>query len=527
MLPPVLSWRRSALLLGGALLLRLVYLVQYAQLPFLRAPIYDSVVYLRQARSIVEGRFDDAALLAFSPLYGYFLALIGGAYHVGAPVLWQLGLGVFNLYLIYRLARERHGQATGLVAALLYQGYGLLLCYETKIMSETLGLTLALGAMNLYCGQGCSRSRARDTIAAGIFVALSILCRASLLFAAPFFVLLALAPRPGATGVKLGMRRAGGVLVGLSLIFLLNGLWTRAQTGIFVPVILVAKTVQTSTAADFGDDFAAFSRGRAGGASALDVVEQAESRLRGAQSMEQTGAPRRLWGVDIAGWLRGAPRKLRHTFADTEVSYDYGYFGERSEVRVLAALPVSFGMLAALGLLGAVLVGRRDGWGRLLPYLPYLFGSLATTTLFHSSSRYRLFMVLPLIVFSAAALTEPWRESRRTVKWPAALLGAGIVLLFAVKTWTYRLHAPAGWELRVAQSATVLGDRAELTRRLTRAAQLAAQEPGTWQRITMLAEAGGVPVPRCAGNCAASDTLRTTAPEATPPLAGGHQESMR
>lgn len=485
--------RRAGLLLLGALLLRVVYLIQYARLPFLRAPIYDSVVYLRQARSIVAGQFSDAALLAFSPLYGYFLALIGGAYRVGPPIVAQLFLGIANLILVHRLVRARYGEAAAIVAALMYQGYGLLLFYETKIMSETLGLTLALLAMNVYSAPATHAAKLRFTVGAGLFVGLSILCRASLLFAAPFFALIALLPwrKDDAISLRPSLRRAAGVCLGIALIFVTNGLWNRVHSGLFVPVILVSQTVQKSTASDFGDDFAAFSRGRPGGASALDVVEQAEARLH--EIAPPPSEPRPLFGVNVLGFLRGAPIKLWHTFADTEVSYDYGYFGERSELSALSILPVSFGMLAALGLLGAIHIGRRHGLRALLPELPYLLGSLATTTLFHSSSRYRLFMVLPLLVYAAVALTAPWRTPRPRFSFVAVC--AVIVIGFGIKTVTYRLRAPAGWELRVAQSATVLGDRVELTRRLERAARLAGNDPAVWQRIQMFAEAGGVPMP--------------------------------
>src|SRR5262245_1687923 len=107
--------RRLVLLLAGAGLFKLVYLVQYARLPFLRAPLFDSVVYLRQAQAVLAGRFDDAALLAFSPLYGYFLALMGAGRLIGAPILAQLALGTLNLYLVYRLVRPRFGEAAALI----------------------------------------------------------------------------------------------------------------------------------------------------------------------------------------------------------------------------------------------------------------------------------------------------------------------------------------------------------------------------------------------------------------------------
>lgn len=186
-------------------------------------------------------------------------------------------------------------------------------------------------------------------------------------------------------------------------------------------------------------------------------------------------------------------------FTDYEVTYDYGYFGERSEIRTLGLLPLSFGTLLLLGLIGAVALARRDGLFALVPYLPYALGSVATTVVFHASSRYRLFLVLPLLPLAGfGALTlwhrlRGWRDSRRPLLWalPTALACCG----FMVRTLTYEMLAPAQWELRVAQSAAVAGDQAELQRRIGRARALASGDPSVEPRIKMLTQAPHVAPP--------------------------------
>jgi len=502
-------WRLAALL-AAVVVFKLVYLVQYARLPFLKAPIYDSVVYLRQARAILGGRFSDATLLAFSPLYGYYLAAVGGADHVGPPILGQLALGCLNLYVIFRIVRPRFGETAALISAALYFGYGLILSFESKLMSETLGLTLALLALGFYLSPGYARGRLPHTVAAGGLVALSILARASLLFAAPCFLAASLLPwsspeptEPTAStaskrsGLRRQLVRTVGFSVGLAAVLVGNGLWNRAHTGLFVPVILVSKTVAKTTAADFNDDFSTFSNNERGQANAFDVVQQAEERLaaqrRGEPQLKAESRP--LWGIDVLGWLRGAPLKLAHTFSDEEVSFDYGYFGERKEVRALAMLPVSFGMIVMLGVVGASFLGLRHGGWALVPFLPYFVGTLLTTTLFHSSSRYRLPMVLPLILLAGFGVVQSLQLPQRRLRL-ALCAGLAVACLgFAVKTVTYKLRVPVTWELRVAQSAAIGGDQAELARRLERAARLAPGNPDVRRRIELFAKTGGISPP--------------------------------
>lgn len=477
--------RRILLLLCAAALFKLVYLLEYARLPFLRGPIFDSVVYLRQAEAVLHRRFDDAALLAFSPLYGYFLALLGGGNPIGAPILAQLLLGTLNLYLVYRLVRPRFGEGAALLSAALYLGYGLLLSYESKIVSETLALTLALLAAGAYQSAGCAAGRVKAAAGAGALIGLSVLQRASLIFVPPLAVLLALLPwAPGEPWRWQSPRRALGVALGLAVILGGNGLWNYVHTGLFVPVILVSDTARRTTAADFNDDFSVFAHNPAGVATAFDVVNQAERRLAAKRAGQPDPAGKGL-PIDVRGLLRVLPLKLAHTFTDYEVSYDYGYFGERSEVRALRVLPVSFGMLLLLGAVGAAALWRRCGALALVPYLPYALGSVATTTVFHASSRYRLFLVVPLLLLAGPGLVWLWRRPWRQ----RLLLGAPVALLcgcFMLRTLTYAMLVPAQWELRVAQSAAVLGDRAELGRRIARARALEPGSPAVEQRIRLL-----------------------------------------
>src|SRR5690606_28970524 len=101
------------------------------------------------------------------------------------------------------------------------------------------------------------------------------------------------------------------------------------------------------------------------------------------------------------------------TFGDTETDFMYGFYGERTEMRSLAWQPVSMGTLLVLGALGAVLVARRRGAREVLVQLPLIIGVVVVTTLFHPSSRYRLPMIVPLVLLGAAGLVELARTEPR------------------------------------------------------------------------------------------------------------------
>ena len=491
--------RLIALLLVMFATLKGAYLLSTFSLPFVDGPLFDSVVYLQQARAVRAGELGDATLVAFSPLYGYLLAALNGPNLPGLVIGFQFILGGVNAWLVFDATRGRFGARAGLAAAALYAGYGLLMFYESKLLSETLGITLSLLVFRLYLGD---RFRAGHTIVAafcGGGLGLAILARASLLFCAPFFVVIAAIPwsagvspasEPPAGRFRC-LRRSIALAAGLTLVLGLNGLWNQRNTGLFVPVILVSETVAKTTHAEWSGTLETYGK-RGRGASAWDVVDQARERIRAHARHE----PRRdrslaasVWGIDWAGWLLGAPRKLIATFGDVERGFQYGYYGERSEVPALQALPITFHTILLFGAIGSLLTIRRRGWRALLPFLPFMLGVLVTTTLFHPSSRYRLAMILPLIILGGHGFVACLRRAREPGR--PAVRAMLIVLLatcgyFAWGTMTYELRHPATWHLTVAHAAMRRGDVTTAHARALAAIRLAPNNPKVRARIGII-----------------------------------------
>jgi 4-amino-4-deoxy-L-arabinose transferase-like glycosyltransferase len=473
--------------LGLAVCLRIAYLLEYLKLPFIDGPLYDSLVYLRQAGAIHAGLFDDASLLAFSPLYGWFLAALGGRAHMVLVVVVQLALGCAAVALVFRITRRLFGPEAALAASLLHLGYGLFLFYESKILSETLGLTLALVALDLYLSRPFIKGRLFTGLTCGTALALAVLARASLLLALPFFLLAAMLPWGRSLEIQTGwtprLRRAGAALLGITLTFTASGLWNYHHSGLFVPVIMVSRTIETATASPWNASLSVHSRSTTGGVSPFDVVRDAEIRIAAHRQGTDRGPLFRKPHIDVTGWLSGAPAKIAWTLADVETSFQYGYYGERTEVLSLRLLPLSFGFLVLLGLLGAWFAARRYGARTLVPLLPLVLGALLTTTLYHPSSRYRVIMLLPLLSLGGLALHGLVRTADRRRKIVCTAAAALVFSIFAWKTWTYQLRRPGLWHLKAAESALAGGHVDEAGRRIESALKVQPGDPQVLKRI--------------------------------------------
>ena len=480
-------------LIGCAIVVKASYLLAYAELPFLLGPIGDSTVYLAQAAAVRDGRFGDPTLLAFSPLYGYVLAAFSSP---ASLVVLQLFLGVANLGLIYWVLERQFGWRPALISSVFYFGYGLILFYETKILTETLGLSLALWATLAFLSSAFRNGRAVATIGTGALVGFAVLARASLVFGIPFFAVAAFAPWAPTDGWSERIRRTAGLLVGVSLVVAGYGVWTKVHAGTFVVARYVTPSTSNldRTTANAWDGHLAdvgFG-GRDALPNAWDVVDAvardvARDRSEGGSSASDLLDT--IGGIDIGGWLSGAPGKISTTLSDTERTFQYGYYAERENLTALRSLPLTFHVLLCFGLLGAFFLARDQGLSALWPYVPWAFGCLVTVTLYHPSSRYRLGMAVPLVLLAGWGFQQLVLRARAQRSW---ILVAAVGLFCAVsitRTMTYSLRNPARWEITQAASWVSRGVPEEVERHTQRAMGLAPHDPRVRRQAEQLRHA--------------------------------------
>ena len=158
-------------------------------------------------------------------------------------------------------------------------------------------------------------------------------------------------------------------------------------------------------------------------------------------------------------------RKTRSFWGAYEIPDSLDYYLYRTTAPVLRLPVPGFGLLAPLGLLGAVLAWRRRGWPRML--ILFGFAYSCTVILFFLFSRFRMVIAPALVVFAAFGAMELFRRWRSAVQGsngygPAAtasvlLLGFLAFVNLPVRamahTWGFRIAAATGIPTRLETSS--------------------------------------------------------------------------
>ena len=137
--------RHWMIVLGVALVVRLIYLVWFLRSPLHGYHFADHLYYLNWALRIAGGDWFGSEGFEQGPLYAYCL---GVAFLLGLNetlvLVLQLGLGLITPLLVYEVGRRLFEQKTALLAALLTASYGPLVFYECMLMKSFL-LPLLIG----------------------------------------------------------------------------------------------------------------------------------------------------------------------------------------------------------------------------------------------------------------------------------------------------------------------------------------------------------------------------------------------
>jgi hypothetical protein len=144
-------WSRPSVIVGAALLLRLIWA---ACVP--AEPVSDGVLYDAFAQSIAAGHgyaFPDGTMTEYWPVgTSAIYSLIYRAFGTGPWVIpvFQALLGTYIVGLTWRIARQALGPTVAAVAAWLTAAWPLLIEFTTVFASELLFIALVLTALNIW-----------------------------------------------------------------------------------------------------------------------------------------------------------------------------------------------------------------------------------------------------------------------------------------------------------------------------------------------------------------------------------------
>ena len=185
------SRRRVLLALyAAALLLRLLYLADAGDNPFLDALGLDARYYDLRAREILEeGLIGDEAYF-MGPLYPHLLALVYGAAgrNLALVRLLQAVIAAFVPVLIYRIGARLLSPTRAMIAAVAAVFYGPFLFYVGTILYTTLAVTLILWILERITRPRRERT-ARFLLITGLLFGLAAVGKGNLLLFLPVALL--------------------------------------------------------------------------------------------------------------------------------------------------------------------------------------------------------------------------------------------------------------------------------------------------------------------------------------------------
>ena len=440
-LPTRSRWGSPQRLLLGLLLvaglLRGVYLWDnLTHNPFSRLLVLDSAHYDLWAVEVAEGDWLGSEVFLQAPLYPY---LLGVLYRLVGRRLWlvyllQHGLGLVNVWLVWRLGRRWFGEWVALVGAALFAFYPFATFVEGKVLVTTLYVTWSLLALDL-AGQVAAGGRWTRSALLGLVLGLASVTRANGLG----LVVLVVAWLPWA------LRRKG----------LASGLVRAALVGALALAVVAPVTVRNWVV---GGGFVpvsaggglAFARSNVLGARGgfEPAPELPDAVVRSPQQIAELpqaelGHPPTAREISTfwtrrtltklrqqpAGWLRLEGWKALRLLDNYEFGTENALSEERPLTPVLRAFVVPAGVILALGLVGLA-ASLPQARRRLLLLLLYVALLAAGMLVFAVVARYRLPMMPVLALFAGQVLVWLW-ESLRERAWPRlwGLAGPSLLLL--------------------------------------------------------------------------------------------------
>jgi len=453
-----------------AFALRALYVGQLTRSPLFDHPTMDARYHDQWARAIVAGQtFIDGPYFR-APLYPFFLAgiyrLFGDGYL--GPRLVQALLGSLSCGLVFLLGRAAFSRAVGAVAGFAAALYWVLIYFDGELLITPLIVFLDLLVILLLL-RGARKPGALIFGAAGLVLGLSTIARPNVLLFAPavmVWLVVWSGPRWGrgmAWAVCFGVGALVAVLPVTARNYLVGGdtVLIASQGGVNFyignnPDADGKTAIVPGTPPDWWGGYYA-------------AIERAEQAL--GRKLKPSEVSRYYYGQ---AWqfirqhpgqaLRLTARKLRLFWIRWEISNNKDvYFWAGHFTPWMRWLPVGFGLVGPLSILGMVLCRRRAA--ALFPLWGFILVYMVSVVVFFCTARYRVPVLAPLILLSTYAvfwLVGAVRRGRWRAVGGAVLVLVPAALLVNITHGAPRLQhdADSYWKLAAAYQRAGQPDRA-------------------------------------------------------------------
>lgn len=410
-----------------SLITRFLYLWQIRETPLTEVLLIDSETYDRLAQLILNGEYRGEQTYAVNFLYPWFLAAI---YAVGkaatAPVfIVQAVLDSMSCLLVYWLGCRLFTRPAGIVAGIIVALYGPLVFYTGALLTPTLITFLGLVAVSLLVKYS-EVQRWPLVFVTGVVIGLATLTRGNnvlLLAAGAIYLFIALGSWRRA--IRPAVAMAIGVLLVVSVVTIRN--YTVEGRVVPVSANYAALYVGHNPEATGLYAMPSFTEGAAFDDEVLGTREAVSELLGRDVTLAESSQYLFNEGLRYAvshPWeeVELTARKFYFFWNRTEAPTNLNYYFAGDYSSLLAWLPLTFGIIAPLGLFGMWLT-RRQWRTYLLLYL-YILAVLVTCLLFFLSAEYRIPIVPIVVLFAAHAVVVLARELAALIR-PAKKMEPG------------------------------------------------------------------------------------------------------
>ena len=392
------------ILMFVALIIRVIYLWLYQDMPQWDQLTVDNYYHYHWAESIANGNYLGDTTNFRAPRYAFIRGLADTRFGVCSWVARILGLliGMASIYCTYLLGRRAFSHQVGLVAAAVQSLTPIILYFEFELLLDmTFTLTLQLSLLALW--RWLTDQRSIHLLVAGVVTGLAAICRPTALVWASLVILWL----PFMSGNAIArLRRLAIFVIGLTLVI----------GPIFVRNLMIADD-PALIASQGGINFYIGNNKTADGVSAklpeplgfnwrqrqvVDIAEKAVGHPL------KPGEVSNYWTSRSLDWISNYPgeaaslflKKLYYFISNREASNNRDLRSFFAAMPLLQYNPISFAIIFGFGLLGALTVWRRGGIrGKSLIFL--LLSYPPVVALFFFNSRFRL-PILPLLIVLAA-----------------------------------------------------------------------------------------------------------------------------
>lgn len=452
-------WLLAAVMLV-ALVLRIVYVLQSRSNPYFAAPQMDALYHTQWASAWAQGRDFQPGPFFRAPLYPWFLGLVFKTFGDGLllPRIVQALLGTLSVGLVYLVGARAFDRRVGLLAALFAAVYWVLIYFDGELQLPSLEVPTYLGAIYLTLRLDDRRSRTMAALA-GVAWGIAALVRPNVLLFAPL-VAGWIAWRGRASPAS--WRSVALFLLGIGVPILPITIYNWTVGGDRVLISSQAGVNLWIGNNPHSDGSSAIVPGTrpdwwGGYHDAIQQAEVAEGRSLKPSEVSRHYTRRALRFVFDSPWraLKLTLWKLRLFWTDYELgnNADERFFAHRFGP-ILRWLPLGFGLVAPLGLIGFLLAWRTAL--RNFPLWGFVPVYTASVVAFFVCSRYRVPLLPVLMVFAAHTCVhalDAWRKGRHAaVAWMALFTVAGIAFVRHVPAGIDRTDAQGLWQLGVFEA---------------------------------------------------------------------------